>query len=105
MKTFLRILFTPRCWVRNYPTSKVWDKKLNELLDKYPIAVLNAYVVRLGEAHIWISNYPYAYGYLHVGGMPEYLPSRKTVFRLYDTIKQSGKNPEGIFNDYVNKIH
>jgi|GEM_PF-3855257 len=110
IKMFFRILFNPSCWKRLYPYSKEWDKKLNDFLDTNPkILNLDKYSVHFeGDVFIWIANFPYAYGNelnfeiskFNNSGMnnnkkilftlikrPTVIPSRKTVFRLYDYIK------------------
>lgn len=58
----------------------IWDKKLNELLDKYSdTAKLSAYDLVLGGNAIWISNRFYSYGNLHTQNTR---PSVKTMIRL-----------------------
>ena len=88
LKTILRILTTPSCWIRNHKTDLIWDMKLNQLLDKYDFADIEEHTARLGDQKVWIKNHPFAsfspynrpYGPLHV------LPKRETVFRAHDKL-------------------
>lgn len=58
----------------------IWDKKLNELLDKYSdTAKLWDYSLVLGVNEIWISNRFYSYGNLITQNTR---PSVKTMIRL-----------------------
>jgi len=92
LKHILRVISTPSCWLRNYPTSESWDYALNRLLDKYSPSVshMRCHTIMLGETEVWIANKFYAYGHeyrwrqRHFGGFK--LPSRKTAFRLNDAI-------------------
>lgn len=62
-------------------TCDKWDKKLNELIDKYgDNAVLSAYKLHLGNNKVWIANRFYCYGSYY--GKGEFLPKRKTAIRL-----------------------
>jgi len=92
LKHILRVISTPSCWLRNYPTSESWDYALNRLLDKYSPSVshMRCHTIMLGETEVWIANKFYAYGHeYNWGRYPRYefkLPSRKTAFRLHDAV-------------------
>lgn len=80
----LRILFTPACWIRNYPTSKKLTKFINDSLDAGHIPVVESrYTHKLNGKIIWTGNYPYAYG---LSEKRNCAPDRITVFRLFDVI-------------------
>lgn len=81
----LKILTTPLCWFRNYPYSKEWDKRLNELLDKNSFTEIGEHTAMLGSVPIWTSNYPYAFAHPYTKAKPM-LPSRATVFRAYEQL-------------------
>jgi len=81
MKTALKILFTPSLWSPIYDYNKEWDKKLNELMDKYR-----------GELHIYFNYNPHILfggeyvvhsrsGFL-IDGDYCHRPSRKTLIEL-----------------------
>jgi hypothetical protein len=88
-KYWWRILTTPACWMRNYPTSKVVDKWINKQIDGGLFIIRNDnYIAIIDTEDVWIGNYPYAYGWLkRFGGL---LPSRSTVFRLHDELTRLG---------------
>ena len=92
IKNAIRVVMTPSCWIRNYRTSKEWDRELNHLLDTEDFEIHNFHLrfVKSGTC-IWIANYPYAFGdritpLENFYGYVNKLPARKTVFRLYDKI-------------------
>lgn len=81
MKTALKVLFTPSLWSPIYDYNKEWDKKLNELMDKYR-----------GELHVNFIENPYilfggkylvhsSAGFL-IEGDYRHRPSRKTLIEL-----------------------
>jgi hypothetical protein len=45
-----------------YPVSREWDAQLNALLDRHE-PVLFGHTCKLGGVAVWISNWPYAYGF------------------------------------------
>lgn len=85
MKYLLRVLTSPSCWIRSAPTNKELDAAINKLLDAGANITANSYTTTLGPLYLWTANFPYDYGRENtIDGIG--LPSRKTVFRLYDTI-------------------
>jgi len=76
----IQFLFKPNYWLMNYSYSKEWNKKLNDMMDKYYFSDTSIYAAYLGDKYIWVGNYPYAsftgsiYGYT-------YRPSRLTIKR------------------------
>ena len=83
--SLLRILTTPSCWTRIRATNKVLDAWMIEALKNPEFSQLTAHSVFLNGKHIWITNYPYCYGYLY-SHQDLGLPSRTTVFKLFDAI-------------------
>lgn len=79
--------FLPQYWNQNYKTDFTYDAILNELLDSNPIITnLDAYTITFNNtATFWITNFPYAYGYLYVDAHYKYktvLPAVATRLRL-----------------------
>lgn len=52
----------PPYWVQVHPTSKAWDKVLNELLDRGPITEIGDHTAKVGGAVVWVANWPYGFG-------------------------------------------
>ena len=85
MKYLLRVLTNPSCWIRSSATNKELDVAINKLLDAGADITFDSYITTLGPLTLWTANFPYSYGQEYtIDGIG--LPSRKTVFRLYDTI-------------------
>lgn len=96
--TFLLTL-KPTYWQRISATDRMWDKKLNELMDKYSFEYLSEYEAKLGDQYVWVQNHPYAsftptegvkdegIRYFH-RILREKSPSRRTVIRAYDKYKE-----------------
>jgi len=85
MKYLLRVLTNPSCWLRSAATNKELDAAINKLLDEGADITLHVCTTTLGPLSLWTENFPYSYGGERtIKGIG--LPSRKTVFRLYDTI-------------------
>jgi hypothetical protein len=94
----LQFIFRPNFWVMNYEFSKEWDDKLNELLDKYQFTNIDLCTASLGNANIWIANYPYGcFGLQHMLSKRPSRPSRLTILRAEKILKQSGGRVK-IFN-------
>lgn len=70
----------PRYWMQNYPSDKEWDKILNHLMDTCE-PEFDHMTVRFGPIEVWVSNYPYAFGYPY-RHKQEYLPYVRTRKRL-----------------------
>lgn len=88
IKTIIRILATPSCWIRNHKVDLVWDMKLNQLLDKYDFTDITEHTVTLGSTRVWIKNHPYASfsPYSPAAGTVSVLPTRETAFRAHDKL-------------------
>jgi hypothetical protein len=73
----------PRYWTQNEPTCLVWDKVLNKALDNFPIEYRGGHTCNIGPLQVWISNWPYAYGYnnRHRSGLPK-VATRKRLRRM-----------------------
>lgn len=94
LKNLLRILKTSSCWYRLYKTDKAWDSHINGLLDN-PIFEVNRlddncdFTILLNGYCIWVENKFYSYGHLYnIAYNDRKLPSRVTVFRLYDAVEK-----------------
>ena len=90
-KNFLYRVNNPRFWQQNEPTSWQWDKVLNELLDDHKVIVTGRNTCEIGDYTIWISNYPYSFGYVYnredVLQMSVVLPAPLTRVRLGNAVK------------------
>ena len=84
MRDFLRVLFTPACWINIGLFSKAWDRQLNDLMRDYDF-VRHEYLkerAHLGPCEIWIANHPY--GSFVSGDLDRMRPRRITVLRAMD---------------------
>lgn len=88
LKYTIKVLITPSCWIRNYRTSKIWDKQFLKLLEENNWERTSVYTAYIGSEEVWISNHPYAsfFPYRPAGGGA--LPSRKTVLYAMDRLVQ-----------------
>lgn len=87
MIEILKVIFSPSYWLMNYNYSKVWDEKLNELLEKNNFTDIGEYDATIWEYKVWISNHPYASFRCN-----NVRPSRRTI------MKARVKLEESIFN-------
>lgn len=76
----------PDYWLQNHTYSKAWDRKLNELLDKYDFTNIGSYTAMLGDTAIWISNHPYA-SFTPYGR--DVRPRRKTILRAWRKLEST----------------
>lgn len=63
----------PQFWLQNERTDYEWDALLNELMDKHEVTRTDAFTVQIGPVEVWVSNWPYQYGYAyrpHHRGLP-----------------------------------
>lgn len=81
-----RRLVAPRFWLQNYPTDWEWDATLNRLLDTHDPKP-GYMTVSLGGVDVWVSNWPYSYGYPYTPRM-DGLPSVATRKRLRAAIRR-----------------
>lgn len=79
--------FWPRFWLQNKPTSLVWDRALNAALDKHLVMNVTRHTCQVGPFTVWISNYPYAFGY-NYGDAFEELPRCATRMRLRRAVQK-----------------
>jgi hypothetical protein len=107
----LQFIFKPRCWIMLGKYDKAWDKTLLQLAQEHDFVPVNVDFekkcawVSLGDAHMWVGNYPYSFFTLeeireivnHVGYDNTYYyhprnhdtqprPSRLTIMRLHDKV-------------------
>jgi len=89
----LQFIFRPSFWVISLAYNKGWDKRLNKLLDdKCDVKMNNRTAILRSESdeiEIWVSNYPYAFGYWYQQN--NLRPSRLTIERLATYIAENGK--------------
>lgn len=82
---FLYFLFKPRFWLGLYPVNLIWDKHLNDLMDKKAtVTWMSPYGVRLDNTEIWVGNFPHAYGSEYK--YDAFMPRRITRIRLQNYI-------------------
>jgi|GEM_PF-2800259 hypothetical protein len=95
MKDFiknLQFIFRPSFWLMLIPFNKQWDDKLNELLNNHKFTNIDHHNADLGNARIWIENYPYCCFWLRKG-IQRYRPSRLTILRAKKILNESGGKP------------
>ena len=61
MIDLLRLL--PGFWYQARPSSDAWDEALNAALDAFGVTEVDKHDCRVGPFEVWLSNYPYAFGY------------------------------------------
>lgn len=83
MSDFLYRLLRPRHWLRNYPTSLVWDAFVLRAIAAGDVRRIDEYHAMVGGKDVWVQNYPYAYGAPYPG---EVLPSARTVDLLAEAL-------------------
>lgn len=99
IKTLFKIITTPSCWIRSYDTCKFWDARLNSLLDNEDFEISDTgYAAYFPKSNIrvWVSNFPYCFGYFYGKGRyctqaSGVLPTRTTVFRLHDMLLEKAR--------------
>lgn len=79
----LRVLTTPRYWLREGIYNKSWDELLNILLDQKAISEINEYFVEINDVRICTQSYFSDPGRL---SGTELICSRKTAFKFEDKI-------------------
>jgi hypothetical protein len=84
MPDFIRLL--PAFWFQNRKTSFAWDKALNRALD-LGVSYVGAHTATVGPFEVWVSNYPYAFGYNTADAL-ESVPRCSTRIRLRKAIEQ-----------------
>lgn len=104
----IQFLFMPSYWIMNLSYSNVWDKKLNELLDKYEFTDIDKFTAKLGNYEIWVANHPYnsfvPYDDLING---KYRASRLTILRARKKLISTGwldrQRPNYKVAEYIKK--
>ncbi len=98
--TWLNFLH-PKWWLSNEPTNDDWDRILNGYLDNQYLQIDTTdnfhYTVKLtvgkDSVTIWISNYPYCYGYDY-GNRVRVLPKKRTRLKLHNMLKEHVNSEE-----------
>lgn len=89
LKTVREIITSPDMWWRLGKTDPEWSQALNEVMDLGLIPhQQNTHTANVGEAEIWIANWPYCFGHLY--GNSSGLPDRATAIRLKEYLEQHG---------------
>ena len=73
LSDFFFRLVRPSFWGQHYTTDYVYDELLNQILDKCEIEIVDIYTVKINGIEVWVSNFPYSYGYMYKNpdrGMP-----------------------------------
>jgi len=94
---WLKVLFTPSCWLQNNSYSAGWNMELKMLMNENKFEDLGSGVVRLGGVVIWANNHPYASFntwtsllHKHETGLEyddDVRPSRVTILKAWDQLK------------------
>lgn len=85
MKDFIRVLFTPSCWIQNYQYNDAWDKKLNALMKNNNFIRTSFETATIGDTRVWIENHPYASFSPDSCGI-HIRPSRATILKAFDKL-------------------
>jgi len=113
----LQFIFKPHYWMMNNPYNEEWDKKLNQLMDKYPVefgprnSIDGAiHTVSFDGNLVWVANYPYAFATPHSYAHDiDVRPSRLTIQRLYNLVSNEkhkvvyNRNPLAEYFEKVNE--
>jgi hypothetical protein len=83
MPEWLTVLFSPSYWMVNNTYSEAWDKKLNELLDKYEFEDTDSYTTTLGGVELWIANHPFSSFHPYGKHRLDVRPKRTTLIRAW----------------------
>lgn len=86
MSDFLRILFTPRCWLQNHFHSGSWDAELRRALREDRFTKVSEHTAEIAGFTVWISNHPYA-SFTTYGNGPRVRPSRGTILQAWDKLQ------------------
>lgn len=81
----IKVLFTPRCWIRAFPTSEELDKTLICLLKENKFKYIDDYEAKIGNLTFLIKNHPYASFYSRKS-FKRCLPKRATALYAYDRL-------------------
>jgi hypothetical protein len=113
----LQFIFKPHYWMMNNPYNEEWDKKLNQLMDKYPVefgprnSIDGAiHTVSFDGNLVWVENYPYSFATPHSYARDiDVRPSRLTIQRLYNLVSNEkhkvvyNRNPLAEYFEKVNE--
>jgi len=86
MKRWLRVLFTPSCWLQNNTYNAAFDKWLRARLADSNFENIGIYHATIGGVRLWVANHPYASFNLEEGVCGGYRPSRATVLEAMDAL-------------------
>lgn len=88
MKYWLKVLFTPSCWLQNESYNSEWDEELNRLMDSgEKFKDVSSHTAIIGGHCVWIRNHPYASFTPYYTAIPQIIrPSRATILRAMDKL-------------------
>lgn len=84
-KYLMKVLITPRCWIRMFPSSEALDAKLLDLLKKHKFKKIDDYEAKLGNLTFWIKNHPHA-SFCSRKSFKRSLPKRTTALYAYERL-------------------
>ncbi len=96
------VILDPNFWVRNYEVSDELSDYIENLIDNNAeCEIIHPYIIKLGEAELWVANWPYAYGQVMYGAISfeatcTFLPRRKTALKLRKYIQQKVLQPRAV---------
>lgn len=106
IKNALLVLTHSDYWVKLKKVSGEWDRVLNEVLDQYESEItsemVEKYTLKIGGQEIWISNYPYSFGYIDsISSDKQRLPyalTRKRLKKIVDKHRNTEVDYADLFN-------
>lgn len=85
MKYWLKVIFTPACWIRNGAYSEAFDAELTRLLDNgATFENYDRFTAQIGHLTLWVENHPYASFTPYDLAMNAVRPSRATILRAHE---------------------
>lgn len=87
-------LIRPNAWSMNMPLNWDWDEYVNTMLDLGVVTDDDGYTAQCGHTRIWVSNWPYAYGYLYTVDTGRDLPQVRTTYRTARRLRAELKERE-----------
>ncbi len=90
LREFLRVLFTPGCWMQMYSYSDAWERRLSWMLehDRH-FTLIDAHHATIDDVRLWIANHPYAS--FHPLSLPKCRARRITILKAHDRLMQDAQ--------------
>ena len=83
---YLRVLFSPGCWMTVGRYSKIWDERLNDLMRLHSFEAVDRFTAKIGPETVWIRNHPYASFKTYRIGAAGPIPKRITMLKAMDQL-------------------